>query len=134
MSRQIDTPVQYLKGVGPKLGDVLRKRGIDTIGQLLEWYPRTYEDRRAARNISSLEPGQIVSITGNIVYVKSFNLGRTRRKIYEVKIKDDSGSINCKYFRVPYKGYFERFQPFHKVRVSGKVLLYRQRVSRLAAG
>ena len=128
MNIKSTTPIQYLKGVGPKLGELLGKRGIHTVGDLLEWYPRAYEDRRALRNIASLVPGQMVSVTGQILFVRSMNLGKTRRKIYEVVVGDNSGRVSCKFFRVPYKGYFERFQPHQPVRVSGKVTLYRQRI------
>ena len=123
-----ETHIQYLKGVGPKLGEVLRRRGVATVGELLEWYPRAYEDRRSARNISSLEPGQIVSLEALVVNVRSLPMGRSRRKIYEVILGDGSGRVACKFFRVPYKGYFERFQAHQKVRVSGKVTHYRGRI------
>jgi ATP-dependent DNA helicase RecG len=130
MTKNLDwqTPVQYLKGVGPRLGDVLAGRGIRTVGQLLEWYPRAYQDRRAARSISSLQAGQLVSLTASVLAVRSQNLGRSQRKMYDVLIGDHSGRISCKYFRVPYRGYFERFSPQQKVRVSGKVTLYRGRL------
>lgn len=128
MAVRADTPIQFLKGVGPKLGDVLRKRGVSTVGDLLHWYPRAYEDRRAARSISTLVPNEIVSLKAKVVGVKSYNLGRSRRKIYDVAISDSSGVIHCKFFRTPYKGYFERFQPQKEVRVSGKVLNYRGQI------
>lgn len=128
MAVQIDTPIQYLKGVGPKLGDILRRRGVSTVGELLEWFPRAYEDRRAARSISSLEEGQIVSLTAHVLSVRSINMGRSHRKIYDIVIADSTGRIGCKYFRVPYKGYFERFTANQKVRVSGKVTRYRGKI------
>ncbi len=123
-----DTPVQFIKGVGPKLGDVLKKRGIETVVDLLEWYPRAYEDRRAVRTISDLGADQVVSIKAQVLNVRSMPLGKTHRKIYEVLVRDGSGKIACKYFRVPYKGYFERFQPLQDVRVVGKVIDYRGRL------
>ncbi|MDC0980233.1 ATP-dependent DNA helicase RecG [Bdellovibrionales bacterium] len=125
MALSVNTEVQYLKGVGPKLGDALRKRGIETVGDLLEWYPRGYEDRRAVRSISSLEPDQLVSIQARVLNVRSISMGRSHRKMYEVVIGDGTGRISCKYFRMPYKGYFECFQVQSMVRVSGKVTLYR---------
>lgn len=128
MALSFDTEVQYLKGVGPKLGDVLRRRGVHTVGDLLEWYPRGYEDRRAARSISSLEPGDLVSIQAQVLNVRSMQMGRSRRKMYEVLVGDSSGRISCMYFRVPYNGYFERFQIQSQVRVSGKVMHYRGRL------
>jgi ATP-dependent DNA helicase RecG len=52
-------------------------------------------------------------------------LGKSRRKIYEVLVGDASGRVSCKYFRVPYRGYFERFQPHQTVRINGRVTQYR---------
>jgi ATP-dependent DNA helicase RecG len=67
----------------------------------------------------------MVSIKAQVLKVRSFAMGRSRRKIWEVLVGDPSGRISCKYFRTPYKGYFERFQPFQEVRVVGKVTQYR---------
>ncbi|HMN68770.1 MAG TPA: OB-fold nucleic acid binding domain-containing protein, partial [Bdellovibrionales bacterium] len=125
MPLQFDTDVQFVKGVGPKLGDVLRRRGIDRVRDLLEYYPRTYEDRRAIRHIQSLVPDQLVSITAKILKVRSIPMGKSKRRIWEVLVGDATGRIACKYFRVPYRGYFERFQPMQEVRVVGRVTVYR---------
>jgi ATP-dependent DNA helicase RecG len=119
------TPVQFLKGVGPKLGDLLKRRGIATVDDLLHFYPRTYEDRRAMRSIQSLVPEQTVSIKAQVLKVRSMPLGKSKRRIWEVAIGDSTGRIACKYFRIPYKGYFDRFQPMQWVRVIGKVTNYR---------
>jgi ATP-dependent DNA helicase RecG len=122
------THIQYLKGVGPKLGDVLRKRGVSTVGELLEWFPRGYEDRRHARSVASLAADQVVSIEATVLQVRSIPMGRSHRKMYEVVIGDATGKIACKYFRVPYRGYFERFSSGQKVRVAGKVTFYRTKL------
>jgi ATP-dependent DNA helicase RecG len=128
MALYFDTPIQYLKGVGPKLGTLLKKKGIGTLEDLLHNYPRTYEDRRAARNIASLKEGETVSIKAQVTNVSSYNLGKSRKKIYDVTVRDGSGLIHCKFFRVPYRGYFERFQPHQEVRVIGRVTHYRGRI------
>ncbi|MGE4130363.1 MAG: ATP-dependent DNA helicase RecG [Bdellovibrionales bacterium] len=125
MALQIDTDIQFIKGVGPKLGDLFRRRGILRVQELLEFYPRTYEDRRAVRQIQSLVPDQLVSLKANVLRVRSINMGRSKRKLYEIVISDSSGRISCKFFRLPYRGYLERFQPNQEVRVIGRVLLYR---------
>lgn len=125
MALQFDTDVQFVKGVGPKLGDLLRKRSIQRVQDLLEYFPRTYEDRRAIRQIQSLVPDQLVSLKAQILKIRSMPMGRSKRRIWEVLLGDPSGRISCKYFRVPYKGYFDRFQPFQEVRVVGKVTQYR---------
>ncbi|MEK2645840.1 ATP-dependent DNA helicase RecG [Bdellovibrio sp. BCCA] len=128
MALRLDTQIQYLKGVGPKLGDLFSRKGLKTLGDLVEFYPRAYEDQRAARNIASLKPDDIVSIKAQVVAVHSINMGRSTRKMYDVVVRDSSGQIHCKYFRVPYRGYFERFKPFTEVRVVGKVTEYRGRI------
>lgn len=121
----LETSIQYLKGVGPALAATLSKRSLRTVGDLVHYFPRAFEDRRAARNIASLNPDDLVSLKATVVKVSSYNMGRSSRKIWDVVIRDSSGQIHCKFFRVPYKGYFERFEPGKEVRVVGRVILYR---------
>ncbi|HEY8269596.1 MAG TPA: ATP-dependent DNA helicase RecG [Pseudobdellovibrionaceae bacterium] len=128
MALRLDTSLQYLKGVGPKLASLFARHGIRTVGELLEFYPRAYEDQRAARNIASLKVGDIVSVKAQVVSVHSINMGNSHRKMYDVVVRDSSGQIRCKFFRIPYKGYFERFTPFKEVRVVGKVSDYRGKI------
>lgn len=122
------TPVQFVKGVGPKLSEILNKNGIKTIADFIENFPRTYEDRRSGLKIMDLKVGQLVSFKAQISKVQAISLGKTHRKIYDIILKDSSGVIHCKFFRVPYKGYFERFQPMQEIRVVGKVIEYRGKV------
>ncbi len=125
---QYDTDIQYLKGVGPKLASLLAGRHIHKVRDLLEWYPRAYEDRREARNIRSLKADELVSLVATVRKVSTQPLGRGHRKMYIVLLGDESGFITCKFFRTPYKGYFERFQAGTKVRVIGKTTLYRNNI------
>lgn len=127
MYASIDTPVQYIKGVGPRLGNYLSRKGLRTIIDLLDYFPRAYEDRRQARDIRSLKDGEIVALKAKVVRVQTINIG-VRRKIYDVSVSDASGIIHCKYFRIPFKGYFEKLQPGQIVNVVGKVILYRGRL------
>ena len=128
MALRLDSEIQFIKGVGPKLGALFARNGLRTVYDLLQNYPRAYEDRRAARTIAGLKPDDVVSLKAKVVSVSSYNMGRSSRKIYDVLIRDQSGQIRCKYFRTPYKGYFERFQPGKEVRVVGKVTDYRGRL------
>jgi ATP-dependent DNA helicase RecG len=128
MALRLDTSLQYLKGVGPKLASLFSRHGIRTVSELFEFYPRAYEDQRAARNIASLRVGDIVSLKAQVVSVHSIPMGRSQRKMYDVVVRDSSGQIRCKFFRMPYKGYFERFTPYKEVRVVGKVTDYHGKV------
>ena len=123
-----ETDVQYLKGVGPKLASLFYRNDIRTVEDLLLNIPRAYEDRRASRSISMLKENDLVSLKATVVSVSSYAMGKSSRKIYDVLIKDQSGMIRCKYFRVPYRGYFERFKNQQEVRITGKVVNYRGRL------
>src|SRR4051794_15034440 len=83
----LDTPIQYVKGVGPKLGEVFYQKGIQTVHDLIYCFPRTYEDRRAARNIQSLQADEVVSLRAQIVSVRTIPLGKARR-VHDVLVKD----------------------------------------------
>src|SRR5688500_9331063 len=92
-SDYLQTPLQYLKGVGPKRAADLQRVGLVTIEDLLYRFPIRYEDRGHLKPISSLKPGQQVAIAGRI---QSSRLRTTRRpgfKIFEALIGDASGSI-----------------------------------------
>jgi ATP-dependent DNA helicase RecG len=89
----LQTPLQYLKGVGPRRAADLQRVGLVTIEDLLYRFPLRYEDRGHLQSISSLQPGQHVAITGRI---QSTRLRTTRRpgfRIFEALIGDPTGSI-----------------------------------------
>lgn len=74
---QFTTPIQYMKGVGPQLGALLSKRDIHTVKDLLEYYPRAYEDRRAVRAIANLKEEEIVSLKAQIFKIQMIPMGKT---------------------------------------------------------
>src|SRR4051812_12985075 len=91
----LDTPLQFLKGVGPKRAADLQRVGLTTIEDLLYRFPIRYEDRGHLQPISTLKPGQQVAITGRI---QGSGLRTTRRpgfKIFEAIVGDSSGSIRA---------------------------------------
>ncbi len=120
---ELSTSVQYLKGVGPQLAKVLERKGIKTVEDLLQTYPRGYRDYRAYQSIRDVREGEDVSL---VAYVVSVNFYR-RSRIWDVILRDDFGYISCKYFKQPYRGYFDRFKPDMKVRVEGRVSLYQDK-------
>ena len=95
MSDFLETPLQYLKGVGPRRAADLQRIGLATIEDLLYRFPLRYEDRGHLQPISDLTPGQHVAIAGRI---QSSGLRTTRRpgfKIFEALVGDSSGSIRA---------------------------------------
>jgi ATP-dependent DNA helicase RecG len=89
------TPLQFLKGVGPRKAADLKRAGLVTVEDLLYRLPFRYEDRSRMQSIASLRPGQKAAVLGEI---KSANLSVTRRrgfKIFHIVLGDASGSIRC---------------------------------------
>jgi ATP-dependent DNA helicase RecG len=73
---ELTTPVQYVKGIGPKLAEILATKGIATVGDLLNYLPFRYEDRLNPRGIAELRPGEMATVIGE---VRNSGLFRTRR-------------------------------------------------------
>src|SRR5262249_61021212 len=63
----LDTPLQYLKGVGPRRAADLERAGLVTLEDLLYRFPIRYEDRSRLQPIASLKPGRPASIVGRIL-------------------------------------------------------------------
>ncbi|MDD5765217.1 MAG: ATP-dependent DNA helicase RecG [Candidatus Marinimicrobia bacterium] len=91
-----DTPVTYVKGVGPKRAEALAEIGIRTFTDLIYYFPRRYLDRSTITKISRLKVGEQATIVGEVTTQR---LVRTaRRSFYEIFIKDDSGLMSCIWF------------------------------------
>jgi ATP-dependent DNA helicase RecG len=125
MDYYLDTEIGYLKGVGPKWGDILRQNGIYKILDLIEFFPRDYEDRRAQKKVDSLGQGDRAFIIGEVV--KFQVLRRGFNKQYELIIKDNTGVLSCKFFRMPYRTYFEKFGVGKKVLAFGQVVIFQNK-------
>jgi ATP-dependent DNA helicase RecG len=88
----LDTPVTYLKGVGPARAEALKKLGVLTAGDLLFHIPHRYEDASTISPISSLETGMSATVVGRVI---SKGIIPTRRglRIFQAVLKDASGMI-----------------------------------------
>ena len=91
-SINLDTSVQYLKGVGPKMFELLNKLGIYTVKDLIEYYPRTYEDRTKVVKIDEFEKDKNVLFFGTVVKPVSVVYAR-KKKIISTVVTDDTGSL-----------------------------------------
>jgi ATP-dependent DNA helicase RecG len=122
---ELSTPIQFTKGVGPKLADVLKKKGIETVEDALYYLPRKYEDRRDIKTISKLEVGKTETFIGKIIAMKVCSYKKNRRGIFEMALGDESGTITAKWFIYNY-GYFKnRFKKGQKIILSGEIKSYR---------
>jgi len=102
VSDALATPLQFLKGVGPKRASDLARVGLHTIEDLLFRFPLRYEDRSQRLPIASVRPGARVSVTGRVVHTALRTTRRPGFKIFEVIVSDDSGSLLVNWLNQPY--------------------------------
>ena len=95
-SNSLDTPIQFIKGVGPKRAKVLESLNIFTIKDLLYYFPRKYLDRTSLSTIGSISEGDEVNLVGR---VKSVNLRRMKKgNFVTANVADHTGSIRLMWF------------------------------------
>jgi ATP-dependent DNA helicase RecG len=96
----LETEVQYVKGVGTKLAQVLSKLNLYTLGDLLFHLPRRYEDRRQFRKIAHARIGEAVTVSGKLVTVDNVKVRNlTLTKAY---LDDGSGVLELVWYNQPY--------------------------------
>jgi ATP-dependent DNA helicase RecG len=114
---ELSTPVQYVKGVGPRIGEVLAGKGIHTVGDLLHYLPFRYEDRLNPRGISELRAGEMATVVGE---VRNSGLFRTRSKpIFQLTVGQGRARLRCLWFNATYLQ--DKFTPGQMIALYGKV-------------
>lgn len=125
MIYDLASPVQYVKGVGPRRAQYLARLGINIVRDALFHLPYRYEDRSSLRKISQLAPGlagvRPITVAGKVLSaeVVTPNPGRPRFRIFELSISDGSGSLKAKWFNQAYLK--KLFRPGQEVVLYGVV-------------
>src|SRR5262249_54876325 len=113
------TPLQFLKGVGPRRAADFERVGLVTLEDLLSRFPIRYEDRSRLQSIKSLKAGQTVAVAGRLL---SCGLRSTRRpgfKIFDAVVDDGSASIRISWLNQPFLR--DVFSPGQQVVLFGAV-------------
>jgi len=106
-----DTPVQYIKGVGPARSKILERLSIKTVEDLLFYFPWRYEDRKNLKKINELVYGNVETVMCEVVSAEVVTTPRKRMKIFELSVTDKTGFIKAKWFNQPYlERYFRKGQ------------------------
>jgi ATP-dependent DNA helicase RecG len=114
---QLGTSVKYVKGVGPKLAELLAGKGIQTLDDLLHYLPFRYEDRLNPRGIAELRAGEMATV---IAEVRTSGLFRTRRMpIFQMTAGQGRTRLKCIWFNATYLK--DKFKPGQIVALYGKV-------------
>lgn len=93
--------VRKIKGVGEKAEQCLNKLNIYTVEDLLEHYPRSYDEFKPIRPISSLEEGEVAAVEGSLLARPQMKV-HGRLKILTITLQDESGSIPVTWFNMPF--------------------------------
>ena len=114
---ELTTPVQYVKGIGPKMAEILATKGIATVGDLLHYLPFRYEDRLNPRGIAELRPGEMATVIGE---VRNSGLFRTRKMpIFQLTVGQGRSRLKCLWFNATYLQ--DKFKPGELIALYGKV-------------
>jgi ATP-dependent DNA helicase RecG len=117
----LQSPLQFLKGVGPRRAADLQRVGLHTLEDLLYRFPIRYEDRGSFQTIASLRPGMTASIIGEILGCGLRPTRRPRFKIFEMLVRDRTGSLRAIWFNQPFLN--DVFKPHQRVILYGKLEL-----------
>ena len=113
----LDTSLQFVKGIGPRIAETLQGKRIATVEDLLYHLPFRYEDRLRPQAIEELKPGEMASLIGE---VRGMALLRTRRMpIFEMTVGQGLSKVKCMWFHGTYLK--DRFKAGQWVALYGKV-------------
>src|SRR5580698_1480652 len=114
---ELTTPVQYVKGIGPRLAEILATKGISTVDDLLNYLPFRYEDRLNPRGIGELRAGEMATVIGE---VRNSGLFRTRKMpIFQLTVGQGRSRLRCLWFHATYLQ--DKFKPGEMIALYGKV-------------
>jgi ATP-dependent DNA helicase RecG len=114
---ELSTPVKYVKGVGPRIAEILADKGIQTVGELLHYLPFRYEDRLNPRGIAELRAGEMATVVGE---VRNSGLFRTRSMpIFQLTVGQGRARLRCLWFHATYLQ--DKFKPGQMIALYGKV-------------
>ena len=99
---ELNDSLTLLRGVGPTRAKTLEKLGLRTLGDLLRFFPRAYEDRTQLRTIDSLLPDETVCVSAMVA--SEPRLSRVRRGMELVKLRavDETGALDITFFNQSY--------------------------------
>ena len=110
-----------LSGVGKKTMEILKKKKVNNIFDLLWKLPKSYTDRSLTSNICDLKIGEVQTIK---IFPIKYNFPRIRNLPNKVNCEDETGKIDCIFFN-SYEGYVRKILPLNEqVSISGKIGSY----------
>ena len=120
MPLALDTPLTYVKGVGPARGAMLQTKGLETVEDLLQYFPFRYEDRSNLKTIAQLAPGELATVVAEVRSAKVSGFRRRNLGLFEAEFTDASRAIlRGKWFHGAWLA--DRLTPGTRVALFGKI-------------
>ncbi|MCE5325224.1 MAG: ATP-dependent DNA helicase RecG [Planctomycetaceae bacterium] len=122
---RLDTPVQYVKGVGPTRAQQLAQLGIATVEDLLTYFPFRFDLRRQVQPMNTLRGAEeAATVAGEVMAVHEHNWGP--KPFFQIELADQTDHVMVKWFHGGYLA--TRIRPGVHLAVSGRVGLYREQL------
>jgi len=119
MGTSLTSEVRMIKGVGPQRAELLAKRGIYTLEDLLAYLPFRYEDRIHFTSIRDIQPNEVYTVRARVLSGQAVRAMRGRDAIYHLLVQDETAQLPVKFF---HGGYLEgRLKPGQLLVLHGKV-------------
>ncbi len=99
---ELTSDLRTIKGIGEKKANALKKLGIETVLDLIMWFPRTYEDRRGEKLIAHLMVGDITCVRAMVAGTPRLSHIRQGLDLVKFRIVDETGALNVTYFNQSY--------------------------------
>jgi len=118
----LNAPLTVLQGVGPRHAQTLAELGMQTLGDMLYYFPRRYEDYSQLKPIKSLWYGEQITVIGTIQSVHTRPIRGGSSTIIEAILSDGTGALRLSWFNQPWMA--NRLKEEMQISVSGKVEQY----------
>src|SRR5204863_9961891 len=89
----LSTPLMYLKGVGPGRAAMFEAKGLQTVEDLLSYFPFRYEDRSNMKTIAQLAPGEMATVLAEVRSAKMSGFKRRNLGLFETRFTDSSRAV-----------------------------------------
>ena len=118
----LDAQLTVLQGVGPKNAESLQTLGMYTLGDMLYYFPRRYEDYSQLKPIKNIFYGEQITVIGTTQSVVTRPIRGGKAQIVEVILSDGTGALRLSWFNQPWMA--NRLKEGQQISVSGKVEQY----------
>jgi len=95
---ELSTDVRYIKGIGEQRSKALKKLNIRTLGELVAYFPRRYDDRTAAKRIAELEEGESACVEAMVASTPRVSHIRKGMDLIKVRAVDETGVLDVTFF------------------------------------